>query len=62
MVYYYGPYKQNSTSIKRGLVLGQDQCVKGGTNRTSGTIGRGVAKSYNRVQYMSTREYKNVIY
>ena len=40
----YGPYKQVSTSTKEGLVLGQNQCVRGGTNGTSGTAGRGVAE------------------
>ena len=42
----YGPYKQDSTSTKRRLVLGQDQCAKYRTNRTSEAIGQGVAKSY----------------
>ena len=32
----YGPYKQDSTSTKKGLVLVQDQCARGGTVGTSG--------------------------
>ena len=43
----YRPYKQDSTSTKKRLVLGQDQYAKYKTDRTSGTIGRGVAKSRN---------------
>ena len=45
--WYYGPYKQDSTSTKKRLVLGQDQCTGYRTDGTSGTIGRGVAKLYN---------------
>ena len=43
-VIYYGPYKQNSISTKRGLVSGQNQCVKDRTDGTSKTIGQGVAE------------------
>ena len=43
----YGPYKQDSTSTKRRLVLGQDQCTGYGTDKTSKTIGQGVAESHN---------------
>ena len=49
---YYGPYKQDSTSTKRRLVLGQDQCTGCGTDGTSKVIGQGVAELYNRTQYM----------
>ena len=45
--YCYGPYKQDSTSAKERLVLGQDQCAGYGTDRTSKAIGQGVAKLYN---------------
>ena len=54
---YYGPYKQDSTSTKKRLVLGQDQCTGCGTDKTSGTIGQGVAKSRN---YIYT-EYTHVL-
>ena len=43
-VLYYGPYKQDSISTKRRLILGQDQYIGYGTNGTSKTIGRGVAE------------------
>ena len=33
-----------------------------GINKTNGIIGRGVAKLYNEVQYMSTWERKNATY
>ena len=46
----YGPYKQGSTSTKERLVLGQNQYARGRTNRTSKTIGQGVAKSHNKTQ------------
>ena len=46
---YYRPYKQDSTSTKRRLVLGQDQCARCGTDRTSEIIGRGVAESRSYV-------------
>ena len=36
--WYYGPYKQDSTSTKKRLVLGQDQYVRYRTNKTSKTI------------------------
>ena len=58
----YGPYKQDLTSTKRRLVLVKDQCAGRGTDRTSKTIGQGVAESHNKVQYISTRERKNAIY
>ena len=35
---YYRPYKQDSTSTKRGLVLGQNQCVGYRTDKTSKAI------------------------
>ena len=44
---YYGLCKLDSTSIKKGLVLDQDQCTGYRTNRAGGAIGQGVAKSYN---------------
>ena len=50
----YGPYKQDSTSTKRRLVLGQDQCAGCGTDETSGTIGRGVAESRGHVRTKRT--------
>ena len=40
----YGPYKQDSTSTKGGLVLDQDQCAGCGTDGTSGAIGQGVSR------------------
>ena len=43
----YGPYKQDSTSTKRGLVLDQNQCAERGTDGTSGAMGRGVAESHD---------------
>ena len=52
----YGPYKQDSTSTKKRLISGQDQCTRGRTDGTRGAIGRGVAELYNKVQYVSTRE------
>ena len=48
-LFYYGPYKQDNTSTKRRLVLGQNQCIGYGTDKTSRTIGRGVAKSHNYI-------------
>ena len=59
MTYCYGPYKQDSISTKRRLVLGQDQCAGCGTDKTSGTIGRGVAKScnYARTEYTYVLTY-----
>ena len=42
VVYCYGPYKQDSTDIQRESKTGQDQYARGGTDRTSETIGRGV--------------------
>ena len=44
----YGPYKRDSTDGQKGLRLTQDQYARGGTDRTSGTMGRGVAKSHDR--------------
>ena len=44
----YGPYKQDSTDSQKGLRLTQDQYARGGTNKTSKAIGRGVAELYNR--------------
>ena len=41
----YRPYKQDSTSTKRRLVLGQNQCAGCRTDKTSRTIRRGVAES-----------------
>ena len=38
---------QGSTSIKRELVLDQNQCARCGTDGTSGAIGQGVAESHN---------------
>ena len=55
----YGLYKQDLTSTKRGLVLVKNQCAGHRTDRTSKTIGRGVAESHNKVQYISTREHRN---
>ena len=55
----YGPYKQDSTSTKRGLVLVQNQCARGRTIGTSGTMGRGVAESHNKSEvrgYTRTEE------
>ena len=52
----YGPYKQDITSTKKGLVLDQNQCAGRRTDRTSKTIERGVAESHNKVQYIYTRE------
>ena len=49
-------------STKRGLVLVKNQCAGCRTDRTSKTMGRGVAKSHDEVQYISTRECKNVTY
>ena len=46
----YGPYKQDSTSTKEGLVLGQDQCAGYKTDKASGAIGQGVAKLHNQSQ------------
>ena len=46
---YYGLYKQDSTGIKRGLVLDQDQYARGRTNKTSETIGQGVAELYSYI-------------
>ena len=45
----YGPYKQDSTSTKKRLVLGQDQCAGYRINKTSKIIGQGVAKSHNYI-------------
>ena len=45
----YGPYKQDSTSTKKRLVLGQDQYAGCEANKTSRTIGRGVAESRNHI-------------
>ena len=48
----YGLYKQDSTGTKRGLVLGQNQYIECGTNRTNKAIGRGVSQiiqaAYNK--------------
>ena len=44
----YGPYIQDSTGIKKELVLDQDQCLGSRTNGTSGAMGRGVAELYNQ--------------
>ena len=49
MVRCYRPYKQDSTSTKKRLVLGQDQCARCRTDKTSGTIGQGVAELYNYI-------------
>ena len=46
-------------STKRRLILVKNQYAGRGTDRTSETIGQGVAESHNKVQYISTREYKN---
>ena len=35
----YGPYKQDSTDTQTGSKTGQDQCARGGTDRTSGAMG-----------------------
>ena len=45
-LYCYGPYKQDSTNTKEGLVLDQDQWAGCGTDGTSGAMGRGVAESH----------------
>ena len=45
----YGPYKQDSTSTKKRLILGQDQYAGYRTNKTSKTIGRGVAELRNYI-------------
>ena len=44
----YGPYKQDSTSTKEGLVLGQNQCARGRTNKTSGIIKQRVTELYSK--------------
>ena len=41
----YGPYKQDSTSTKKRLILGQDQYAECEIDKTSKTIRRGVAES-----------------
>ena len=43
LVWCYGPYKQDSTSTERGLVLDQNQYAGCGTDGTSGAIGWGVS-------------------
>ena len=58
----YGPYKQDLTSTKRGLVLVKNQCAGRGTDGTSRAMGRGVAESHNKVQYINTRECRNATY
>ena len=58
-LYCYGPYKQDSTSTKKRLVLGQDQYTECGTNKTSKTIGQGVAELYN---YIHTERTYVLIY
>ena len=55
----YRPYKQDSTSTKRRLVLGQNQCVGCGTDRTSETIRQGVAESRS---YIYTERTHVLIY
>ena len=44
----YGPYIQDSTSTKKGLILDKSQYAKYRTNGTSGAIRQGVAKSHNQ--------------
>ena len=53
----YRPYKQDSTGTKRELVLDQNQCAGRRTNGTSGAIGRGVAESHNKTQYIQETRY-----
>ena len=36
---YYRPYKQDSTSTKKGLILGQNQYIRSRTDKTSKTMG-----------------------
>ena len=55
----YGPYKLDSTDTQKGVSTTQDQCAGCGTDRSSGTMGRGVAESHDEVQYVSTRERRN---
>ena len=50
--YCYGPYKQDSTDGQKGLRPTQDQYTRGGTDGTSGAMGRGVAESHNKTQYV----------
>ena len=59
---YYGPYKQDLTSTKRGLVLVKNQYIGHRTDRTSKTIKQRVAKSHNKIQYISIQEYRNATY
>ena len=49
-------------STKKGLILGQDQYAGYRTNKISKIMGKAVAELYNRTQYISTREYRNIIY
>ena len=41
------------------ITLVKNQYTGCGTNKTSKTIGQGVAKSYNRIQYIYTQECRN---
>ena len=56
---YYRPYKQDSTSTKKRLILGQDQYTGCRTNKTNKTIGRGVAELRN---YTHTKHTYVLIY
>ena len=56
----YRLYKQDLTNTKKRLILVENQCAGYRTNKTSKTIKQGVAKSYNKVQYVYTREHKNL--
>ena len=58
----YGPYKRDSTDSQKGLRPTQDQYARGGTNRTSRAMGRGVAELYNKTQYVSLWEHGNITY
>ena len=35
----YGPYKQDNTSTKKRLILGQDQYIRYKTNKTNRVMG-----------------------
>ena len=49
-------------STKKRLILVKNQYAGRGTDGTSETMGWGVAELYDKVQYVSTREYRNATY
>ena len=53
----YGPYKKDSTDGQKGLRPTQDHYARGGTDGTSGTMGRGVAESHDETQYVQQTQY-----